>query len=93
MQKDNASIVNIDIESLSKIDDLVNENIKNGTFPGAVVLVAKDGGIVYEKPKKSSVETIYDFNKNTSLKNKIAATSWGNPYEYKMVDDGMRIKV
>ena len=37
MQKDNASIVNIDKNDLSKIDDLVNENIKNGTFPGGEI--------------------------------------------------------
>lgn len=83
MQKDNASIVNIDKNDLSKIDDLVNENIKNGTFPGGVVLVAKDGEIVYEKafgdsqkydmgkelekPKKTSVETIYDLASVTKV--------------------------
>lgn len=83
MQKDNASIVNIDKNDLSKIDDLVNENIKNGTFPGGVVLVAKDGKIVYEKafgdsqkydmgkelekPKKTSVETIYDLASVTKV--------------------------
>lgn len=83
MQKDNASIVNIDKNDLSKIDDLVNENIKNGTFPGGVVLVAKDGKIVYEKafggsqkydmgkelekPRKTSVETIYDLASVTKV--------------------------
>ena len=83
MQKDNASIVNIDKNDLSKIDDLVNENIKNGTFPGGVVLVAKDGEIVYEKafgdsqkydmgkelekPRKTSVETIYDLASVTKV--------------------------
>lgn len=83
MQKDNASIVNIDKNDLSKIDDLVIENIKNGTFPGGVVLVAKDGKIVYEKafggsqkydmgkelekPRKTSVETIYDLASVTKV--------------------------
>ena len=33
-------------------------------------------------------DTMYvPLNKNASLKDRIAATSWGNPYEYKMVDD------
>ena len=83
IQKDNANIVNIDKNDLSKIDDLVNENIKNGTFPGGVVLVAKDGEIVYEKafgdsqkydmgkelekPKKTTVETMYDLASVTKV--------------------------
>ncbi len=73
----------LDESKLTKIDDLVNSNIKAGTFPGGVVLVAKDGVIVYEKafgdaqkydmgkelktPRKASVDTIYDLASVTKV--------------------------
>lgn len=73
----------LDGSKLTKIDDLVNSNIKDGTFPGGVVLVAKDGVIVYEKafgdaqkydmgkelktPRKANVDTIYDLASVTKV--------------------------
>lgn len=73
----------LDESKLTKIDDLVNSNIKDGIFPGGVVLVAKDGVIVYEKafgdaqkydmgtalktPRKANVDTIYDLASVTKV--------------------------
>jgi hypothetical protein len=37
------------VNSLTKIDSIVNDAIRNRAIPGAVVLVAKDGKIAYER--------------------------------------------
>ncbi|MFL5241387.1 MAG: exo-beta-N-acetylmuramidase NamZ domain-containing protein [Gemmataceae bacterium] len=60
----------IDIEQLRKIDDAVNEAIKRGELPGAVVLVVHHGETVYRKafghrmvkPSEApmQVETLFD---------------------------------
>ena len=68
--------VGLNPDSLEKIDDLVNEAIVKGATPGAVVLVAKEGKIVYEKAfgyhtysKRNRVELtdIYDLASMTKI--------------------------
>lgn len=44
-----ASMAGFNEEKLNKIDSIVKDGISNGAYPGAVVLVAKDGRVVYEK--------------------------------------------
>ncbi len=36
-------------EKFSKIDSVIVHAIKDSAFPGAVVLVSKDGEVIYEK--------------------------------------------
>ena len=43
------SEVGVDAAKLQVIDSIANAGIKAGAFPGAVVLAAKDGKIIYEK--------------------------------------------
>ncbi|WP_197073430.1 serine hydrolase [Clostridium polynesiense] len=73
----------LDNGTLNKIDDLVNQNIKDGVFPGGVILVAKDGVVAYEKafgdaqkydmgklltnPRKAQTSTIYDLASVTKV--------------------------
>ncbi len=68
-------------ERLSKLDTIMRNAIKNGATPGAVLLVARDGVIVYQKAfgrftysphsERVTVNTIYDLASVT----KIAATT------------------
>jgi beta-glucosidase-like glycosyl hydrolase/CubicO group peptidase (beta-lactamase class C family) len=64
------------ISKLSKIDSIVNDAIKNHAIPGAVVLVAKDGKIGYERSygymgydsmEPVYPETIYDLASVTKV--------------------------
>lgn len=41
--------VGMNSKDLNKIDVLANDYIKQGVFPGCVVLVAKDGNVIYNK--------------------------------------------
>ncbi|MBC7902396.1 MAG: serine hydrolase, partial [Gemmatimonadaceae bacterium] len=43
------STVKMDLVKLSRIDSIANDGIKKHAFPGCVVLVAKDGKVVFEK--------------------------------------------
>ncbi len=68
-------------ERFSELDTIMQDAIKNGATPGAVLLVAKDGVIVYQKAfgrftysphsERVTVNTIYDLASVT----KIAATT------------------
>ena len=68
--------------NFSKVDQIVNHSIEDKAFPGAVVLIWKDGNIIYEKsygnytydPKSQKVnsQTIYDL---ASLTKVIATTT------------------
>src|SRR5210317_314970 len=40
--------VGLKADSLAKIDAMIQRYVEKGRFPGAVVLIAKDGKIVYE---------------------------------------------
>ncbi|WP_084820764.1 serine hydrolase [Clostridium sp. C8] len=76
-------------ENLEKIDSIMSENISNNIIPGGVVLIAKDGEIVYNKafgdaqkydmaklldnPRKMNTETIFDLASVT----KVMATTQG----------------
>ncbi|GEK89686.1 CubicO group peptidase, beta-lactamase class C family [Alkalibacterium putridalgicola] len=87
----------MDKETLSGIDTLVEEAIKNDVTPGAVVLVAKDGRIVFENaygyaqrydmgeelknPKKMTNQTLFDLASVT----KVMGTTQGI---MKLVSDG-----
>jgi CubicO group peptidase (beta-lactamase class C family) len=72
---------NIDY-NFSKVDQVVNNSIKDKAFPGAVVLIWKDGNIIYEKAfgnytydpesQKVNSHTIYDL---ASLTKVIATTT------------------
>ncbi|HEV3238059.1 MAG TPA: exo-beta-N-acetylmuramidase NamZ domain-containing protein [Gemmataceae bacterium] len=44
-----SALKSIDVKTLEKIDESVNESIKRGELPGAVVLVIHGGQIVYKK--------------------------------------------
>ena len=61
--------VGMDGQILSKIDDIAREGLKAGAYPGAQILVAKDGRIVYEKAfgykdaakrEPNDLSTLYD---------------------------------
>lgn len=76
--------------TLAKIDDIANEAIRSGAAPGCVVLVAKDGKVVYNKgfgnhdyKNKETVraDDIYDLASIT----KVAATTLS---VMKLADDG-----
>ena len=45
----NAATVSLDVEKLKAIDDAVESEIKQRHLPGAVVLVARNGGVVWRK--------------------------------------------
>jgi beta-N-acetylhexosaminidase len=64
------------VNSLTKIDSIVNDAIRNRAIPGAVVLVAKDGKIAYERAfgymgydstEPVYPETIYDLASVTKI--------------------------
>ena len=75
------TMVNMNAETLTKIDTLANYGIKQGAYPGCQILVAKDGYIVYNKAfghytyddnsTAVSQNTMYDIASVT----KIAATT------------------
>ena len=82
--------VGLSMDTLKQIDRLVKEAIQKRATPGAVVLIAKDGKIVYEKAfghhtyaKRQAVKTsdIYDLASIT----KIAAAT---PAIMKLVEEG-----
>lgn len=66
----------------AKVDELINTAVKEKVFPGAVLLVWKDGNVLYEKPygkftyevnsQKVTTETIFDL---ASLTKVIATTT------------------
>jgi beta-glucosidase-like glycosyl hydrolase/CubicO group peptidase (beta-lactamase class C family) len=72
----------IDSEELRKVDRIIEAAIKDSAFPGAVLLVAKDGIIVHDRAygsydygiysKRVDVNTIYDLASVTKV---IATTS------------------
>lgn len=68
-KKETAKIAEVDNNKLKEIEEIVNEGLTKGAFPGCQVLVAKDGKIVYNrafgyydssKKKKVTLESIYD---------------------------------
>lgn len=70
------SMLGFDMQKLQKIDSIVKDGITNQAYPGAVVLVAKDGRVVYEKafgqmaysdPKPVTTQTIYDLASVTKI--------------------------
>jgi beta-N-acetylhexosaminidase len=80
----------ISSDTLRRIELLAQEAINNGAMPGCVVLIAKDGNVVYEKAfgyhtyareRPMQVEDIFDLASIT----KIAATT---PSVMKFVDQG-----
>jgi beta-glucosidase-like glycosyl hydrolase/CubicO group peptidase (beta-lactamase class C family) len=80
-----------DSDELGKVDGIIQAAIKDSAFPGAVLLVAKDGIIVHEKAygshdygiysKRVDVNTIYDLASVT----KVIATSSA---VMRLVDEG-----
>ncbi len=66
----------------TKVDELINTAVKEKVFPGAVLLIWKDGNVLYEKPygmftydvnsQKVTTETIFDL---ASLTKVIATTT------------------
>lgn len=84
------SMAGINEQKLGLIDSIVKDGMLHGAFPGAVVLVAKDGRIVYEKaygqmasanPAPMTTRTIFDLASVT----KICATTISI---MKLYDDG-----
>ncbi len=57
----------MDINRLVKADDIINESIKDGTIPGAVLAVVRDGKMVYIKAygNKSVYPTVEKMDVNT----------------------------
>lgn len=61
----------------AKVDELINTAVKEKVFPGAVLLVWKDGNVLYEKPyglftyevnsQKVTTETIFDLASLTKV--------------------------
>ena len=85
-----ASAMGFNEEKLKAIDSIVVDGITQQAYPGAVVLVAKDGKVVYEKafgqmawsnPKPMTIQTIFDLASVT----KICAT---NMAVMKLYDEG-----
>ncbi|HEX6181219.1 MAG TPA: glycoside hydrolase family 3 N-terminal domain-containing protein, partial [Chitinophagaceae bacterium] len=84
------SMLGFDAQKLLLIDSIVKDGINKQAYPGAVVLVAKDGRVVYEKafgqmaytdPKPVTTQTIYDLASVT----KICATTMA---VMKLYDEG-----
>ncbi|HEY0679475.1 MAG TPA: glycoside hydrolase family 3 N-terminal domain-containing protein [Chitinophagaceae bacterium] len=84
------ALFGFDPQKLLLIDSIVKDGITNQAYPGAVVLVAKDGRIVYEKafgqmaytdPQPVNTHTIYDLASVT----KICATTMS---VMKLYDEG-----
>jgi beta-N-acetylhexosaminidase len=85
-----ATTATLGVANLLGIDSIAKDAINKGATPGCVVLVAKDGNIIYHKafgnftytePKPVSVESIYDMASVT----KICATTLSI---MKLVDEG-----
>lgn len=71
-----ASMAGFNEEKLNAIDSIVKDGIAQGAYPGAVVLVAKDGRVVYEKafgkmasanPSPMTTRTIFDLASVTKI--------------------------
>ena len=71
-----ASMAGFDEQKLSVIDSIVKDGIVQGAYPGAVVFVAKDGRVVYEKafgkmasanPSAMTTKTIFDLASVTKI--------------------------
>lgn len=84
------SMFGFDVQKLQQIDSIVKDGIEKQAYPGAVVLVAKDGRVVYEKafgqmahsdPRPVTTQTIYDLASVT----KICATTMA---VMKLYDEG-----
>ena len=84
------SMLGFDAQKLLQIDSIVKDGINKQAYPGAVVLVAKDGRVVYEKafgqmaytdPRPVTTQTIYDLASVT----KICATTMA---VMKLYDEG-----
>lgn len=82
--------VGMDALKLRAIDSIVKDGIKNGAYPGAVVLAARNGKIFYEKafgtynynePERITTESIFDLASVT----KVLATTIG---VMKLYDEG-----
>lgn len=85
-----AAMMGFDVQQLNKVDSIVKDGIAKQAYPGAVVLVAKDGRIVYEKAfgqmaytnnAPVTTQTIYDLASVT----KICATTMA---VMKLYDEG-----
>ena len=68
--------VGLNAEKLSIIDSIANNGIAEGAYPGCVVLVTKDGKIVFDKaygkynydtPQPANLNTIYDMASVTKV--------------------------
>jgi beta-N-acetylhexosaminidase len=71
-----AAMMGFDVQKLNKIDSIVKDGIAKQAYPGAVVLVAKDGRVVYEKAfgqmaysnsAPVTTQTIYDLASVTKI--------------------------
>ena len=49
LRRDSPESVGMESEGLAAVDSIVTQAIRDSAFPGAQVLVAKDGAVVYEK--------------------------------------------
>lgn len=85
-----AAMMGFDVQKLNKVDSIVKDGIAKQAYPGAVVLVAKDGRVVYEKAfgqmaytndAPVTTQTIYDLASVT----KICATTMA---VMKLYDEG-----
>lgn len=90
LRYDKPEVAGISRDSLSRIDDIMNQAVFDSTFPGGVVTVVKDGVIAYQKgfgyqtyEKLNSIDedAIYDLASLT----KATATT---PAIMKLVDEG-----
>ncbi|MGZ5133526.1 MAG: glycoside hydrolase family 3 N-terminal domain-containing protein [Flavitalea sp.] len=70
------SMAGFDEQKLNVVDSIVKDGIAQGAYPGAVVLVAKDGRVVYEKafgkmasinPAPMTTRTIFDLASVTKI--------------------------
>ena len=84
------ALFGFDVQRLQLVDSIVKDGISKQAYPGAVVLVAKDGRVVYEKafgqmaysdPTPVTTQTIYDLASVT----KICATTMA---VMKLYDEG-----
>ncbi|HYC28824.1 MAG TPA: serine hydrolase, partial [Chitinophagaceae bacterium] len=84
------AMLGFNVQKLQSIDSIVKDGIDKQAYPGAVVLVAKDGRVIYEKafgqmawtnPQPVTTQTIYDLASCT----KICATTMA---VMKLYDEG-----
>ena len=90
LRVDHPAVTTMNIDSLRVIDDIMQEAIKNKTFPGGVVTVIKDDIIVYQ-----NAHGYHDYNKMNPVQttdvfdlasiSKIMGTTLG---VMKLIDDG-----